>query len=190
MFVCIILFFLFIELRLSMPARHLLFQAFAWVSPLLSCLFLLPFTLRVFIKAESYYTLRVTAIDHRLGLSGGKGGTVWCGGVFFSPLFLHMCVCWESSCVGVAGGGVILEESVSCPRMHVGLPWVNPPTVYVCVCVYLCVCVSVCEYVCLQFVWVRALLLSLVLIKEAFELVSRTTSAVAGDEKCSQTRGY
>lgn len=30
------------------------------------------------------------------------------------------------------GGGVILEESVSSPRMHVGLPWVNPP----CICVF------------------------------------------------------
>lgn len=32
--------------------------------------------------------------------------------------------------MGVAG--VILEESVSCPRMHVGLPWVNPPCMCVC----------------------------------------------------------
>lgn len=64
------------------------------------------------------------------------------------------------------GGGVILEESVSSPRMHVGLPSVNPP----------CICVFV------DGVWVRALFLSLVLIKEAFELVSKTTTQFLGWE--------
>ena len=71
------------------------------------------------------------------------------------------------------GGGGDLEESVSCRGMHVALPWVNPPSVCVCVCV--------------RADWVRALLVSLVLIKGAFELVSKTTSAVAWDEKCLQT---
>lgn len=53
--------------------------------------------LRLFIKTESYYALRVTAIDRRLGLCGGKGGGgVQCGGDFFFSLsLLHTCVCVE-----------------------------------------------------------------------------------------------
>lgn len=122
----------------------------------------------VFIKAESYYALRVSAIDHRLGLSRGKG-TMWCG------VFLYMCVCWESSCVGVVGG--FLRSLSLVQECMLGCPGLTLP-------------VCVCACVCLQVVWVRALLLSLVLIKEAFELVSKTTSTVAGDDKCSQTGGY
>lgn len=95
--------------------------------------------LRLFIKTESYYALRVTAIDRRLGLGGGKGG-VQCGGDFFflSLSSTHVCVLREFTC---GGGGATLEESVPHPRMHVGLPWVNPPTVCVCTCV-LAVCVT------------------------------------------------
>lgn len=114
----------------------------------------------VFIKGESYYALRVSQSTADWG-SEREGDNVLCG-IFF------LCMLREFMC---GGGGVILEESVSCPRMHVGLPWVNPP----------CMCV------CLQMVWVRALLQSPVSIKEAFEWVSKTTSTVAQDEKCSQT---
>lgn len=140
LFVCIILFLLLIGLLLSTPAQHLFFQPFAWLSPMLSCLFLLPFTLCVFIKAESYYALRVTAIDHRLGLSGGRGGgAVWCGGFFFSPLFLHMCVCWESSCVGVAGW--FLRSLSPVQECMLGCPGLTLPP---CMCVPVYICVSVC----------------------------------------------
>ena len=136
----------------------------------LTCSLLLPRSLSpcVFRKAESYYALRVSAINHRLGLGRGKG-TMWCG------LFcVCVCVSREIMC---GGGEPILGESVSCEECMLGCPGLTLP-----VCVFVCVCACI--------GWVRALLLSLVLIKEAFESVSKTTSAVAGDEKYSQTGGY
>lgn len=130
------------------------------IGPISPCRLLL--SRSVFIKGESNYALRVSQSTADWG-SERVGDNVLCG-IFF------LCMLREFMC---GGGGVILEESVFCPGIHVGLPWVNPP----CMCVHL------------QIVWVRALLQSPVSIKEAFEWVSKTTNTVARHVRCSQTGG-
>lgn len=107
----------FVPLRTIAGVSHLICP----ISP--SSLFL---SCSVFIKGESYYALRVSQSTADWG-SEREGDNVLCG-IFF------LCMLREFMC---GGGGVILEESVSCPRMHVGLPWVNPPCMHVCVCVCL-----------------------------------------------------
>lgn len=97
---------IFVEFFL--PVFELLFSILAWSLLLFTCALVQPLARvshlfspssslslspSVFRKAESYYALRVSAIDHRLGLGRGKG-TMWCG------LFC-VCVCQERSCVGV-----------------------------------------------------------------------------------------
>lgn len=69
---------------------------------------------------------------------GGCSAVELCFFFFLLSSSSHVCVLREFTC---GGGGATLEESVPHPRMHVGLPWVNPPTVRVCACV-LAFCVT------------------------------------------------
>lgn len=117
----------------------------------------------VFIKAGSYYTLRVSASTTDWGSAEGRGQCSVEGFFvgFFSPL----------SSVGVVGRLRSLSPVMECMLRCPGLTLPH------------CVCA------CVQIGWVRALLLSRVLIKGAFEMVSKTTIAVAWDEKYLHTGG-
>lgn len=145
----------------SSPLVHI--QPLVQVSHLLPLLF--SFSRSVFIKAGSYYTLRVSASTTDWGSAEGRGQCSVEGFffllVFFPPL----------SSVGVVGRLRSLSPVMECMLRCPGLTLPH------------CVCA------CVQIGWVRALLLSRVLIKGAFEMVSKTTIAVAWDEKYLHTGG-
>ena len=126
---------------------------------------------RVILRPETFLLQPQTGAQQREG-----DDVVWS---FIVCMCVFVCVCRQRWC---GGGGAILKSLSPVRECMLHCPGLTL-RVCVCLCVSLCVCVR-------EIGWVRALLLSLVLIKGAFELVSKTTSAVARDEKCLRTGGF
>lgn len=118
----------------------------------------LTFSLAVLSVSPAFYSVRVykgrvilrpasNCNRPQTGAQRREGGDSVVRRVFFLPPFLHMCVCWESSCVGVAGWFLrslcpVQECMLGCPGLT--LPLCMCVSVYICVSVCVCVC-SLCE---------------------------------------------
>lgn len=91
---------------------------------------------RVILRPASNCNRPQTGAQRR---EGGDSVVRW--GFFSPPFLLHMCVCWESSCVGVAGW--FLRSLSPVQECMLGCPGLTLPP---CMCVSVYICVSVCVF--------------------------------------------